>query len=144
MRFNRETRIGWGNLLMTLSWLLALAGSFFASPARVSAAPRYDPSGPDRFSVTVVDYTKYTRWLIHWGENDVECEVITDHEGLPTPGDIFVDCGEDLYNKWLKNKPCLEADVALCKGLYFFLANAEPAQKEVSTKLPPPIVQFTL
>ena len=140
----RETRIGWGNLLITLSLILALAGGLFASPSRVSAAPRYDPPGPDRFSVTVVDYTKYTWWLVHWGEDDVECVVITDHEGIPTPGDIYVDCGEDLYNKWLKNKPCNETDVALCKGLYFFLSKSEPAQKEVSTKLPPPIVQVTL
>src|SRR6266540_1836556 len=144
MGFNRETQTGWGNLLMTLSLLLALAGSLFASPSRVSAAPRYDPPGPDRFSVTVVDYTKYFWWLIHWGESDVECEITTDHEGLPTPGDIFVDCGENLYNKWIKQKPCNETDVALCKGFYLFLADSKPAQKEVSTKLPPPLVQVTL
>jgi hypothetical protein len=144
MGFNRETRTGWGSLLITLSLLLALAGSLFASPARVSAAPGYDPPGPDRFSVSVVDYTKYTWWLAHYGETDVECVVTTDHEGLPTPGDIYVDCGQDLYSKWIKQKPCNETDAALCKGLYLFLANSEPAQKEVSTKLPPPTVQVTL
>jgi len=127
-----------------LSLLLAFAGSVFASVPRVAAAPAYAPPGPDRFSVTVVDYTQYYWWLIHWGEDDVECEIITDHEGLPTPGDIYVDCGQDLYAKWLKQKPCQEVDVTLCKGFYLFLADTKPAQKEVSTKLPSPIVQVTL
>ena len=144
MGFNRETRIAWGNLLITLSLLLALAGGLFVFPFRASAAPRYDPPGPDRFSVTVVDYTQYTWWLVHFGETDVECVITTDHEGLPTPGDIYVDCGQDWYEKWLKQKPCNETDVALCKGLYLFLEKSEPAQKEVSTKLPPPTVEVTL
>ena len=144
MRFNKENVIGWRNRLITLSLLLAFAGTAFASLPKKAAAPLLDPPGPDRFSVTVVDYTKYTWWLIHWGETDVECVVTTDHEGLPTPGDIFVDCGEDLYNKWIKQKPCQETDVTLCKGFYLFLAKSEPAQKEVSTKLPPATVQVSL
>jgi len=144
MRFIKENRVGWRNWLIRLSLLLAFAGNAFASLPQKAAAQQQTPPGPDRFSVTVVDYTKYTWWLIHWGESDVECEITTDHEGLPTPGDIFVDCGEDLYNKWIKQKSCNETDVALCKGFYLFLADSKPAQKEVSTKLPPPIVQVTL
>jgi len=144
MRFNKENQVGWRNQLITLSLLLALVGSGFSSHPQKVAAPPQVPPGPDRFSVTVVDYTQYTWWLIHWGESDVECVVTTDHEGLPTPGDIFVDCGEILYNKWIKQKPCNETDVALCKGFYLFLADSKPAQKEVSTKLPPPTVQVTL
>ncbi|HLO29989.1 MAG TPA: hypothetical protein VK249_12680 [Anaerolineales bacterium] len=144
MGCNKATRIGWANRLLTLSLLLALAGSVFASVPQAVAAPSYEPPGPDRFSVAVVDYTKYTWWLIHWGEDDVECEIVTDHEGLPTPGDIYIDCGKSLYDKWIKQKPCQERDVALCKGFYLFLADSEPAQKEVSTKLPPPIVKVTL
>jgi len=93
MRFNKENQVGWRNRLITLSLLLALVGSGFSFHPQKVAAPPQVPPGPDRFSVTVVDYTQYTWWLIHWGESDVECVVTTDHEGLPTPGDIFVDCG---------------------------------------------------
>jgi len=132
------------NRLLILSLLLAFAGSVFVSVPRAAAAPPHQPPGPDRFSVTVVDYTKYFWWLIHWGEDDVECYVETDHEGLPTPGDIYVDCGEDIYEKWIDQKPCNERDVSLCKGFYLYLAKSKPAQKEVSTKLPPPSVQVTL
>jgi len=144
MNFDKENQVGWRNRLITLSLLLAFAGSAFASRPSQAAAPPQVPPGPDRFSVTVVDYTKYFWWLIHWGESDIECKITTDHEGLPTPGDIFVDCGEEIYDKWIKQKPCNEIDVALCKGFYLFLADSKPAQKEVSTKLPPPIVQVTL
>ena len=127
-----------------LSLFLVCAGIAFASFSRVSAAPSYAPPGPDRFSVTTVDYTKYFWWLIRWGETDVECKVDTDHEGMPTPGDIFVDCGEEIYDKWIAQKPCTEADVRLCKGFYLVLVDSQPAQKEVSTKLPAPSVQVTL
>ncbi|MGE5776213.1 MAG: hypothetical protein ACM33V_08330 [Chloroflexota bacterium] len=144
MSFSKETRIGWVNRLLLVSLLLVLAGGVFISVPRAVAAPSYEPPGPDRFSVTVVDYTKYYWWLIHWGEDDVECYLETDHDGLPTPGDIYVDCGEDKYEKWLKQKPCLERDVSQCKGFYLYLAGSEPAQKEVATKLPPPTVQVTL
>jgi hypothetical protein len=144
MRFTREIQAGWANRLLIASLLLALAGSAFAFVRHAGAAPPNEPPGPDRYAVTVVDYTKYSWWLIHWGENDVECYIETDHEGLPTPGDIYVDCGKDIYDKWIDQKPCQETDVALCKGFYLYLADSEPAQKEVSTKLPPPSVQVTL
>ena len=144
MRFNEENRVGWRNWLVSVGLLLAFVGSGFASSPRKAAAPPQQPTGPDRFSVTVVDYTKYTWWLVHYGETDVECVITTDHEGLPTPGDIYVDCGQDWYEKWLRQKPCTETDATLCTGLYLFLEKSEPAQKEVSTKLPPPIVQVTL
>jgi hypothetical protein len=144
MAFLREPRAGWANQLLTLSLLLAFAGTLFASAPRAAAAPPYDPPGPDRYAVTVVDYTKYFWWMFYIGEDDVECEVVVDHEGLPTPGDVYVDCGEDLYEKWLKQKPCTEVDVRRCQGLYFQLVDTKPAQKEVSTLLPPPTVQAAL
>jgi hypothetical protein len=138
MRFRKQTRTGWVNRLLIWSLFLVCAGGVFASATeKASAAPPYDPPGPDRYSVTVVDYTKYFWWLVHWGEDDVECKIETDHEGLPTPGDIYIDCGEDLYDKWIKQKPCLKVNVADCKGFYLHLAGTEPAQKEVSTKFPP-------
>jgi len=144
MRFQRETRTGRLNRLLILSLFLFFAGSVFASVPQAFAAPPPQPPGPDRYSVTVVDYTRYFWWLIRWGETDVACHVETDHEGLPTPGDIYVDCGEDVYEKWIKQKPCQETDVSLCKGFYLYLADTKPAQKEISTKLPAPTVQVTL
>jgi len=140
----------YGTQVRGWKWLIGL-GLFFmsvgialSSSTRGEAAPAYVPPGPDRFSVSTVDYNKYFWWLIRWGEDDHECELETDHEGLPTPGDVYVDCGEEIYQKWVDQKPCLETDISLCHGFYLQLMNTEPAQKQVSTILPPPTVQVSL
>lgn len=139
-----KQRQWWKRQLITLSLFLVCAGSVFIVYTRGFAAPASQPSGPDRFSVVTVDYTKYFWWLIRWGESDHECEVEVDHEGVPTPGDIYIDCGEDIYDTWVNQKPCKEFDVSLCKGFYILQVGSEPAQKQVSTKLPPATVQVTL
>jgi len=139
-----RTQLQWRTRLIMLSLLLAFAGSAFASRPQALAAPQYEPPGPDRFSVTTVDYTKYFWWMIRWGEEDVVCKIVIGHEGMPTPGDVFVDCGEDIYDKWVKQKLCTEPNVKNCKGFFVTLVDSKPAQKEISTMLPPPTVQVTL
>ena len=126
------------------SLLAILAGSAFASFGREAGAPMGDPTGPDRFSVTTVEYTKYTWWMARWGTNRLICIIEVDHEGLPTLSDVYSNCAEDDYDDWIEQKPCRENDVNLCKGNYLVLIDSEPAQKQISTKLPAPIVQVTL
>jgi len=145
MRRDKETRIRRGLLLLTLSLLLALAGSAFASHLSGTAAPSYVPPGPDRFSVVTVDYTKYFWWLLAWDGNGTPiCKIDVDHEGMPTPGDVYVDCGQEIYDIWVEQNPCIEIDIQLCEGVYVVLIGSGPAQKEVSTKLAAPVVQVTL
>lgn len=144
MRQDNGNRIKWRTRLITLSLFLVLAGSAFGSFSRGSASPSEAPPGPDRYSVTTVDYTKYFWWMIYWGETEVECKIEVDHEGLPTPGDIYVDCGEKIYDKWIDQKPCTEFDVTRCNGFYLVLVDSKPAQKQISTKLQAPVVQVTL
>jgi len=144
MRWDNEIRLGRSYLLLTLGLLLAVVGSAFASSSRGVAAPSQAPPGPDRFSVVTVDYTKYFWSLNRWSTGKVECKIEIDHEGVPTPGDIYVDCGEDIYNIWVTQDLCTESDTRFCKGFYVVLVDSQPAQKEISTKLPPPSVQVTL
>jgi len=144
MKRDNEIRIQRGLLLLMLSLLLALAGSAFASTSRGVAAPSNIPPGPDRFAVVTVDYTKYFWWLIEWDQSDVICKIEIDHEGMPTPGDIYIDCDEDIYDAWLEQKPCIELDTKLCKGFYVVLIGKEAAKKDISTKLAAPIVQVSL
>jgi hypothetical protein len=134
---------GW-KWLIGLGLIFVCLGFTLTSSTRGEAAPAYAPPGPDRYTVSTVDYTKYYWWMQHWNETDIECEIQIDHEGMPTPGDVYVDCGQDLYDKWVKQKPCLETDVTLCHGFFVHLVGSEPAQKQVSTILPPPTVQVTL
>jgi hypothetical protein len=139
-----EIRIKRRLLLLVLGLLLALAGSAFASYYLRVAAQSNTPPGPDRFSVITVEYTKYFWWMIEWDRSDIICKIEVDHEGLPTPGDVYVDCGEDIYQTWVEQKPCTEMDTTLCKGFYVVMIGSEPATKEISTKLAPPVVQVTL
>ena len=134
----------WWKWLIALSLFFLCAGGGFVPSIRGAAAPAYQPPGPDRFSVTTVDYTTYTWWMRYWNETEVECVIKIDHEGMPTPGDVYVDCGEEIYEKWVDQGPCLEIDVTQCKGFYVVLVDSKPAQKQISTKLPPPTVQVTL
>ena len=82
--------------------------------------------------------------MFPWRGPGPVCEIEIDHEGLPTPGDVYIDCGEEIYEEWITQAPCQEFDVRLCEGFYVFLADTEPAQKVISTQLPPPIVQVTV
>jgi hypothetical protein len=134
----------WRTQLITLGLLLVVAAGLLASTSRGFAAPASAPPGPDRFSVVTVEYTKYFWWMIEWDRSDVICKLEIDHEGLPTPGDVYVDCGADIYEIWVAQKPCQLEDTTLCKGFYVVMIGSEPATKEISTKLAPPVVQVTL
>lgn len=135
----------WRTQLIMLGLLFFVTGAVLASTSRGFAAPSYAPPGPDRFSVVTVEYTKYFWWMLEWdGSGDVICKIEVDHEGLPTPGDVYVDCGEDIYQIWVEQKPCTELDTTLCEGVYVVMIGSEPATKEISTKLAPPVVQVTL
>lgn len=134
----------WTVWLATISLLALLAATGFASFRSGAGLPLADPTGPDRFSVTVIEYTKYHWWMARWGTNKLVCELEIDHEGLPNLDDVYANCTPDDFEDWVKQKPCSEQDVNLCKGSYLVLVGSEPAQKEISTKLPPPFVQVTL
>ena len=144
MKTDNVNLVRWRKRLIKLGLFLVLMGSAFGSFSRGSAAPSQSPPGPDRYAVTVVDYTKFYWWMVPWGKNQVECNIEVDHEGLPTPGDIYVDCGEDVYDKWVEQQPCNAVNVSLCDGFYLVLVKSEPAQKKISIKLQAPIVQVTL
>ncbi|MCK7519819.1 MAG: hypothetical protein MZV64_19865 [Ignavibacteriales bacterium] len=110
-------------------------------PRRPNPPPRL---GPDRYGVTTVDYTKYFWWLIRWGENEVECHVEVDHEGLPTPGDIYVDCGEDVYDEWVTQEACAVSTWTSARASILCWWTSNPHKRRSPTKLQAPIVQVTL
>jgi hypothetical protein len=144
MRWASEVWAGYRLPLWLLVLLLTLAGSAFMAASNGLAAPAPAPPGPDRFSVITVNFTRYIWWMIPWGGQAAECKIRIDHEGLPTPGDIYVDCGKEIYDKWIKQPPCLDSNPKDCKGFFLVLVDSKPAQKKISTPLPPAIVKVTL
>ena len=132
---------------MNFPVFIGLAIAFGLSTSRASADTP-PPLGPDRVAVVVVDYTSYEWWLANWQDDQVLCQIFTDHEGLPTGSDIYKACGEDLYDNWSVTQPCdgLEEGEASssCPGYYLHFVNSIPAKRKIGVTLPPPVVWVSL
>ncbi len=100
------------------------------------------PPGPNRFAIIVQKYISYDWWLAGRMDNQVACSLSIDHVGLPTGGDIYTLCGQDIYNEWKITKPCPPDEP--CKGDYLQFVKSEQAQREVVVTQPPPVVWVTL
>jgi len=122
---------------MTISMLIVLVGSAFAPSANLKLRDSEDnPPGPDRFTSILMDYTIYTWWMARFDDSSLVCEIITDHEGLPTLNDVFTECGEDIHDDWFTQELCTEGKVKDCDGFYIYLVDEVPSQREVLVELP--------
>ncbi|MEW5828715.1 MAG: hypothetical protein AB1846_07475 [Chloroflexota bacterium] len=134
-------------LLLIVFTVSSIAIAVQARTGRVVAAP-VDPPGPDRFAATIVDYVLYEWWLAEWEDDEVHCSLEIEHEGVPTPDEIYVQCGEDIYDLWVSQPPCPgsgnQEDRITCEGFYIYQIRATPSQKEVAIPLPPPEVWLAL
>jgi hypothetical protein len=122
--------------------LLALLVSVVIIGIRGVSAAGFQPPGPDRYAVIVQKYISYEWWLTSWTDNKVVCSFEIDHDGLPTGGDIFDACGQDIYDEWIQTDPC-PADTE-CKGYYLQFVKTEPKQRKVGMQQPPAVVWVTL
>ncbi len=119
--------------LVTASILLVLGGSAF----RTSPSPAADtPPGPDRYATLLTDYTINEWWMARFDDGSLTCEITIDHEGEPTLDDVFVDCGEDIFDDWVAQAPCLSYATEYCDGYYLYLVRSEPAEREIAVALP--------
>jgi hypothetical protein len=122
---------------LAMSMLLVLVGSAFApSPIFSLRAAADTPPGPDRYTSITVDYTKYTWWMSRFEDSSFVCEIVTDHEGLPTSDDVYTQCGKDIFDDWFNQDLCTERRSKDCDGYYLFQVDAVPAQREVAVELP--------
>lgn len=62
------------------------------------------------------------RWgLYQWKDNALTCSFYTYSNLKPTEEDVYVACGETVYETWITTPPCnpyMGGDVQSCKGLY--------------------------
>jgi hypothetical protein len=125
--------------------LLALGGLAF-SPARSAQAAAPDvPPGPDRMVPITVDFTAYKWWMATWDSNKVECELILDHEGLPTLADVYHNCDTNVYTDFKEQPPCERlAPKKNCQGDYLYLVETTKSQRQITVTLPPPVVWLSL
>ena len=124
---------------------LAVGGQIWLPAPPAAAEGPWAPSGPDRTVPIVVDYTAYTWWMANWDDDEVECSVVIDHEGMPSLEEIFIDCGEQVYTDYVEQPPCYGGRHKRdCEGYYLYLVDVQPSQKEIIVKLPPPEVWLSL
>jgi hypothetical protein len=126
-----------------ISIMIALTGTAFTRDFQPVPAPN-PPPGPDRFTVITVEYTAFEWYMATWKGHRVVCSIITDHEGLPLPDEVYRDCGETIYDKWTTQKPCLTSKQSICDGYYTFLVGSWPIEKEIAMHLAPATAWISL
>ena len=128
--------------IFLLSWFVAILNSGSASAASEI------PPGTDRFTHISEDYTTYQWWLLRWADSEIVCEINIEHEALPTLDEVYVDCGEDLYDAWIEQNACpvdiLKHSPEECPGYYIHHASSMPGNRDISIALPPPVVWLDL
>jgi hypothetical protein len=125
--------------------LLALGGQAMLPGSTAKAAQPATPPGPDRVAPITVDFTAYTWWMATYDSNTVECSVVVDHEGMPTLGDIYQNCGEQIYFDFKEQPPCFAPPrKGTCEGDYLYLVDTEVSQREITVTLPPAEVWLSL
>ena len=129
--------------------LVALAVAFGSQILLPAATARAEepttPPGPDRISPIMVDFTAYTWWMANWDNDRLECSLTVDHEGMPTLGEIYVQCGENIYFDYKEQPPCYAGGHnQTCEGYYLYLIDQKISQRQITVKLPPPEVWLSL
>ncbi|HTP02844.1 MAG TPA: hypothetical protein VMJ64_15825 [Anaerolineales bacterium] len=141
MLANSRRRLLFNGIIAILMTFISLAGE----PARhASASTPSAPPGPDRVATITVNYTAYEWWMATWRKNIVVCSLTVDHKGQPTLGEIYENCGQDVYETFRDQPSCDTANPKLCEGYYLVLIQTSKAQKQVTITLPPPEVWLSL
>jgi len=107
----------------------------------LNAAIGYAAEKHVRKTDIVVPFTQYEWWMLSWSDNELQCQIFTDHEGLPTNDEIFVYCGEDLYKQWVETDACPAInndsdDAEECEGFYLHQVATEELTKTIQVELP--------
>ncbi len=138
-------------MLLLLALIFACSGAIFTrdvsgalSSSHQPASATNPPPGPDRYTFITVQYTAFEWILATWQGQTPICSIITDHEGIPLPGEVYRDCGETVYEDWIVQKPCMAQNKRTCEGYYVSPIKSYAAEKEVPMELEPASVWISL
>ena len=115
------------------------------TPAIAGGIPD-DP--PERKAELIISTTANEWWLIQWSDNALQCKFYIDYEEFPHNADILSQCGEDLFEQWVKTQPCAaineKKNPDTCDGVYLHFVAPKEIQKSVVVNLPAPQAWITL
>ena len=110
------------------------------------AAQEEEP--PKRQTTSVVAINEYEWWLIRWTDNLIVCQVLINHDDMPTGEEVYADCSQEVYDEWITTPPCMQAQTGestfLCPGLYLYKVGYQAGEQNVTIDLPAPSVWLTL
>ena len=110
------------------------------------AAQEEEP--PKRQTTSVVAVNEYEWWLIRWTDNLIVCQVLIDHDGVPTGEEVNADCSQEVYGEWITTPPCEQSQKGestfLCLGFYLYKVGFQAGEQNVTIDLPAPSVWLTL
>ena len=113
-----------------------LIGAFFGAGQNASA------QSSTRATTILVPYIEYEWWLLSWSGSQFLCQVLVDHEGMPTISEVSQSCGADYANAWTSTPAC--KTTLDCRGVYMHLISTQAKEREVIVELPPPMIWVTL
>lgn len=103
---------------------------------------------PERETTLTLEIEEKRWWLVRWEDDQVDCEVYSDQDGLPTRQELWHYCGDELFEAWMQTPPCLVGgegnDPSTCKGYYLHLVGSRTVEREVVVELPTPKVWISL
>jgi hypothetical protein len=125
--------------------LVVLAAAFAGSRALIARAQE---SSSLRKTTITVDTIGYDWWLVSYRNNFAVCTTTVEHEGKPTPQEIFEQCGQRIYDQWIESTPCTSLNdvsaISSCPGFYLVAMGSRNETKTIEVDLPLPSVQVSL
>ena len=126
--------------LLAVCWLVCFAALFLFTRPAYARAPLQQPTPPAepgqaaRNTRLTIDVTLYEWWMSRYDSNEVVCQIVVDHAGLPTTGEVYTSCGASIQEDWLDTPPC---NGESCQGVYLALVGEKQGQRVVPVSLPP-------
>ena len=123
--------------LSRAAYLLAFLVAALWSPGQSVAAQT-----STRVTTLVVPYIEYEWWLMSWSGNQFLCQVLIDHDGLPTLSEVSQACSAEIANAWAGTPACKTP--LGCKGVYMHLIGSQAQERQVIVELPQPEIWVSL
>lgn len=109
-----------------------------------SALPTESALSSSRYIWVETEIT-YEHWRLIWHQDhQVACDLLIEHQGWPTYGDVTYACGDVVLETWVSTPVCYSEDITQCQGLYLIYEGQYPVMEERWTEFPPPYFEVKL
>ncbi len=111
----------------------------------LNLTPVQADDGPHRVKAIEVEYTERYWWMVRDSDNHVECELAIEHQDIPTPEEIYYQCGFDVYENRMEEIACEQENpdqLSSCSGFYFQHVGEGQKTRVIDIEIPPATIQI--